>query len=291
MFSLVTTNTITIFLRHCSPRLSRLFPSLRFFASLPPPMDINNNTNSYTRATPSSGNHSGRAFDTRNDRERTRGRGGGGASGSGKDKIDALGRLLTRILRHMASELKLNMRSDGYVNVNDLLKLNLKTLANIPIRSHTIDDIREAVRKDNKQRFSLIEENGELLIRANQGHTTTAVETESLLKPILSAEEFPVCVHGTYRRNLDSILSSGLKRMKRLHVHFSCGLPTDGVISGMRRDVNVLIFLDVRKALEEGIKLYISDNKVILTEGLDGVVPSKYFQKIESWPERKPIPF
>jgi hypothetical protein len=31
----------------------------------------------------------------------------------------------------------------------------------------------QAVRKDNKQRFSLIEENGELLIRANQGHTTT----------------------------------------------------------------------------------------------------------------------
>ncbi|KAI5391682.1 hypothetical protein KIW84_076474 [Lathyrus oleraceus] len=260
-------------------------------------MDINNNvynnTNSYARATPSSGNGRGRAFDTRNDRERTRGRGGGGgASGSGKDKIDALGRLLTRILRHMASELKLNMRSDGYVNVNDLLKLNLKTLANIPLRSHTVDDIREAVRKDNKQRFSLLEENGELLIRANQGHTTTAVETESLLKPILSAEEFPVCVHGTYRRNLDSILSSGLKRMKRLHVHFSRGLPTDGeVISGMRRDVNVLIFLDVRKALEEGIKLYISDNKVILTEGFEGVVPSKYFQKIESWPERKPIPF
>ncbi|CAJ2655641.1 tRNA 2'-phosphotransferase 1 isoform X1 [Trifolium pratense] len=295
LFSSVT-NTTIIVLRHCTllpPRVSLLFPSLRFFASIPPSMDNNSNT-SYARTTPSSGNGRGRAFDTRNDRERTRGRGGGGGSGpsgSGKDKIDSLGRLLTRILRHMASELKLNMRSDGFVKVNDLLKLNLKTFANIPLRSHTIDDIREAVRKDNKQRFSLIEENGELLIRANQGHTTTAVETESLLKPILSAEEFPVCVHGTYRRNLDSILTSGLKRMKRLHVHFSCGLPTDGeVISGMRRDVNVLIFLDVRKALE-GMKLYISDNKVILTEGFDGVVPSKYFQKIESWPGRQPIPF
>ncbi|MCH86829.1 tRNA 2'-phosphotransferase 1-like [Trifolium medium] len=62
-------------------------------------------------------------------------------------------------------------------------------------------------------------------------------------------------------------------------------------VACMRRDVNVLIFLDVRKALEEGMKLYISDNKVILTEGFDGVVPSKYFQKIESWPGRQPIPF
>ncbi|KAK8464792.1 hypothetical protein PHAVU_010G084500 [Phaseolus vulgaris] len=232
----------------------------------------------------------GKAFDMRNDREKTRGRGGG--SGSGKDKIDALGRLLTRILRHMASELNLNMRNDGFVKVKDLLKLNMKTFANIPLRSHTVDDIKEAVRRDNKQRFSLMEEYGELLIRANQGHTVTTVETESLLKPILSAEEVPVCVHGTYRKNLESILGSGLKRMKRLHVHFSCGLPTDGeVISGMRRDVNVLIFIDVRKALEEGMKLYISDNKVILTEGFDGVVPPKFFEKIESWPARHPIPF
>lgn len=89
------------------------------------------------------------------------------------------------------------------------------------------------------------------------------VESEKLLKPILSPEEAPgksitrrhtssdfwsvshscsyssefsvmaVCVHGTYKKNLESILASGLKRMNRLHIHFSCGLPTDGeVISG-----------------------------------------------------------
>ncbi|PPD87079.1 hypothetical protein GOBAR_DD15984 [Gossypium barbadense] len=189
----------------------------------------------------------GRGQDMKHDRERSRGCGGGGS----KDKIDALGRLLTRILRHMATELNLNMRSDGYVKVEDLLKLNMKTFANIPLRSHTVDDIKEAVRKDNKQRFSLLEENGELLIRANQGHTVTTVESERLLKQILSADE----------------------------------------VQCMRRDVNVLIYLDVRKALEEGMKLYISDNKVILTEGFDGVVPVKYFEKIESWPDRKPIPF
>ncbi|KAL8260536.1 hypothetical protein R6Q59_028489 [Mikania micrantha] len=220
---------------------------------------------------------------------RSRGRGGGS---SGQDRIDALGRLLTRILRHMASQLNLNMRNDGYVKAQDLLRLNLKTFANVPISSHTIDDIKEAVRRDNKQRFSLLEEHGELLIRANQGHTLTLVETESLLKPILSADEFPVCVHGTYRKNLKSILDSGLKRMRRLHVHFAGGLPTDGeVISGMRRDVNILIFVDIRKALEGGMKFYISDNKVILTEGFDGVVPADYFERIESWPDRKLINF
>ncbi|XP_024992394.1 tRNA 2'-phosphotransferase 1 [Cynara cardunculus var. scolymus] len=273
------------------------YSSLFKFHALTSIMDsINYTKNSHgsssfsTSARSSRSGGGGRGSATKESHGRSRGRGGGGGGG-GQDRIDALGRLLTRILRHMASQLNLNMRSDGYVKVQDLLRLNLKTFANVPISSHTVDDIKEAVIRDNKQRFSLLEENGELLIRANQGHTVTLVETESLLKPILSAEEFPVCVHGTYKKNLKSILESGLKRMQRLHVHFSCGLPTDGeVISGMRRDVNILIFLDVRKALEGGMKLYISDNKVILTEGFDGVVPVEYIERIESWPDRKLIP-
>ncbi|KAL7203711.1 hypothetical protein ACSBR2_016881 [Camellia fascicularis] len=282
------------FLRYCFLSL----PPVRFRALAIMDSTTSNRTSSFSASAHSGGSGRGsgvrgRGFELKDNRERSRGRGSGSSGGgSGKDKIDALGRLMTRILRHMASDLNLNMRSDGYVRVQDLLKLNLKTFANIPLRAHTVDDIREAVRRDNKQRFSLLEDNGELLIRANQGHSIVTVETESLLKPILSAEEVPVCVHGTYKKFLESILEQGIKRMKRLHVHFSCGLPMAGeVISGMRRDVNVLIFLDVKKALEEGMKVYISDNKVILTEGFDGVVPVKYFAKIESWPDRQAIPF
>ncbi|KAG8486364.1 hypothetical protein CXB51_019803 [Gossypium anomalum] len=229
----------------------------------------------------------GRGQDMKHDRERSRGRGGGGS----KDKIDALGRLLTRILRHMATELNLNMRSDGYVKVEDLLKLNMKTFANIPLRlsEKIISNGLAFLRKWGA--FDTCKPRPHRHGRYCMSRWQT-VESERLLKQILSADEVQFCVHGTYKRNLESILESGLKRMKRLHVHFSSGLPTDGeVISGIRRDVNVLIYLDVRKALEEGMKLYISDNKVILTEGFDGVVPVKYFETIESWPDRKPITF
>ncbi|XP_021756273.1 tRNA 2'-phosphotransferase 1-like isoform X2 [Chenopodium quinoa] len=231
--------------------------------------------------------------DTRGNRGGSRGRGRGrGAPTGTSDRIDTLGRLLVRILRHNATELNLDMRSDGYVKLQDLLKLNMKTRSNIPLSSHSIDEIREAVRIDNKQRLGLLEEDGELWIRANQGHTVKSVESESLLKPILSAEEIPVCVHGTYKRFLQSILASGLKRMSRLHVHFACGLPTDGEVkSGFRRDVNLIIFIDTTKAMEDGMKFYKSENGVILTEGFDGVVPAKYFQKIESWPKRNPVSF
>uniref|UniRef100_M4CL13 3-phosphoshikimate 1-carboxyvinyltransferase n=1 Tax=Brassica campestris TaxID=3711 RepID=M4CL13_BRACM len=300
------------------PTLS-IFPKFSPLSSLMDASNLGSSSkpafSSFSQSSRSGGR--GRGNERDSDHRRPQGRGGGGGGrgggGGGKDRIDALGRLLTRILRHMATELRLNMRGDGFVKVGDLLQLNLKTSANVQLKSHTIDEIREAVRRDNKQRFSLVEENGELLIRANQGHSITTVESEKLLKPILSPEEAPVCVHGTYRKNLESILASGLKRMNRLHVHFSCGLPTDGeVISGMRRNVNVLIFLDIKKALEgfstrtqnsfciltifyvllklsfdlsvDGIAFYVSDNKVILTEGIDGVVPVDYFHKIDKTP-------
>ncbi|KAL5665672.1 hypothetical protein ACJX0J_025780, partial [Zea mays] len=222
-------------LRHCR-HLPAPTPHLRFAM------------NPSSSSTSSSGGYHSRAAAFASPQPRG---GGGGGGRDGSDRIDALGRLLTRVLRHMAAELRIDMRTDGYVRVRDLLKLNLQTFAKAPLKSHTVDEIREAVRQDNKQRFSLLEEDGELLIRANQGHTVTTVTSESLLKPILSPDEVSVCVHGTYRKNLDSILQFGLKRMARLHIHFSSGLPSDGeVTSGVRQNVNILIHLDVSKALK-----------------------------------------
>ena len=43
----------------------------------------------------------------------------------------------------MVSQLNLNMRTDAYVKVQDLLRHNLKTFANVSISSHTDDDIKE----------------------------------------------------------------------------------------------------------------------------------------------------
>jgi 2'-phosphotransferase len=43
----------------------------------------------------------------------------------------------------MASELNLNIRSDGYVPVDDLLKLSIQTFAKIPLKSHGVEEIKE----------------------------------------------------------------------------------------------------------------------------------------------------
>lgn len=76
--------------------------------------------------------------------------------------------------------------------------------------------------------------------------------------------------------------------MGRNHIHFATGPPLEyvlaahsgdsaqgkpkpddsRVISGMRRDAQVLIYIDVRKALAAGVPFWRSENGVILSEGV-----------------------
>ncbi|PHJ23905.1 rna 2 - tpt1 family protein, partial [Cystoisospora suis] len=116
-----------------------------------------------------------------------------------------------------------------------------------------------------------------LYIRANQGHSLLCVESEKLLRPIRTVADLPttcfasedvVVVHGTYRRFWEKIRREGLSRMSRNHIHFASGLPgNDEVISGMRTTADILIFLNVQMALDEGLRLFASSNGVILSPG------------------------
>lgn len=51
--------------------------------------------------------------------------------------------------------------------------------------------------------------------------------------------------------------------------------------AGMRTSSHVLIYIDVQKALDAGIKFWLSDNGVVLTEGDErGYLPKTFFEKV-----------
>ena len=55
--------------------------------------------------------------------------------------------------------------------------------------------------------------------------------------------------------------------MGRNHVHMAIGLPSDdGVISGMRKACEVVVEINMVKAMHR-IPFYLSSNKVVLSEG------------------------
>ncbi|KAG2460437.1 TRPT1 phosphotransferase, partial [Polypterus senegalus] len=171
-----------------------------------------------------------------------------------------------------------NMKAvyDGFVFVDDLLSLPR-------FRCHSIEDLQRVVETNDKQRYAMCPhpDSGRLQIRANQGHSIPVEDLE--LTPIhTSSEDVPVtAVHGTYLRNWNAIRSHGLSRMNRTHIHLAPGLPGQGqVVSGMRKDCDLAIFVDLQQALRDGIPFFWSANRVILTPGnSEGLIPPLYFSR------------
>lgn len=69
-----------------------------------------------------------------------------------------------------------------------------------------------------------------------------------------------------------------------VYLDMALGLPgKNGVISGMRSSCEVVVEVNMAKAMHEGkIPFFVSENKVILSPGQDtqGYLPSKYFRSM-----------
>lgn len=242
------------------------------------------------------------------------GRGGGGGGGRPMDRNVLISKGLSKLLRHQADSAGIKLDAGGWAELDKVVRLTLfpllqnrilslhdPQLAYGPIRSTkaTLEDIRGVIANSDKTRFALkpnpstnpsgdeaSTDPAHFLIRANQGHSLQ-VDAAELLTPItLEAGNVPpVAVHGTYLATWPAIeASGGLRRMGRNHVHLAQGLPdaTRREVSGMRRDAEVLIYVDVEAALREGATTWwLSENGVVLTEGdAEGVVPSRYFKEV-----------
>ncbi|KAJ1391936.1 hypothetical protein B484DRAFT_425554 [Ochromonadaceae sp. CCMP2298] len=204
---------------------------------------------------------------------------------SDKDVV-RLSKLLSKTLRHQAKRMGLNIRTDGRVAIDELLAHN-------SFRGVTVGQVMQVVEENDKKRFEVEEISGTLLIRAAQGHTIKTISDEELLTEVTDAAELPVCVHGTYRSALPPILSAGLNRMKRNHIHMAVGLPGtfgvlgEEVVSGMRGNCDVLLFVDVAKAMQAGVRFFRSSNGVVLTKGVrdSGVLPAEFLRDLDGTAE------
>ncbi|KAF8147328.1 KptA family-domain-containing protein [Mycena galopus ATCC 62051] len=195
---------------------------------------------------------------------------------------------LSWILRHGAKSEGLAMRADGCVKVTDLL-------ANPKLKTLDLAALQEIVKADSKQRYNLLFEAGTdpeaglWWMKANQGHSIRTVKLD--LEPILSVADIPtgIAVHGTTKEAWDSISTQGISKMKRNHIHMAQGIG-EHVASGMRGSAQILIFVDVQKAIDAGLKFFLSHNGVVLSEGDErGFLGAQYFARVET-SKREVIP-
>jgi RNA:NAD 2'-phosphotransferase (TPT1/KptA family) len=184
---------------------------------------------------------------------------------------------MSQVLRHSARDLGLNIRPGGWVPLAELLALRR-------FNSVHVRDVRAVVANCPKKRFELDEHPTEgLRVRACQGHSIGEVDDENLLQHLTWRNAPPVAVHGTSYRAWLKIKTSGLSRMGRNHVHMATALPNEHHgVCGIRQNAAVLIYVDVMRAIVDGITVWQASNGVVLTRGVEesGILPPRYFAKV-----------
>ena len=92
----------------------------------------------------------------------------------------------------------------------------------------------------------------------------------------VSFSDMYVCCHATSASAWETIQKQGLKSMSRKHIHFHSSAE-----AAMRTDKEILIHLNTTKWLKDGGELFVADNHVLLTSGMQGIIAPKYFSEVQ----------
>jgi putative RNA 2'-phosphotransferase len=179
-----------------------------------------------------------------------------------QQRLVKISKYLSKHLRHQPERLGLELAPGGWVEVEELLAACARNA--FPI---TRAQLEEVVAKNDKQRFSF--DDSGTWIRANQGHTT---EVDLQLE---RAEPPAVLYHGTGHGNVAAILTSGLCKMARHHVHLSADVPTATRV-GTRHGRPVVFAVDAAAMCQAGFTFFRSANGVWLVDS----VPVAYLKQL-----------
>ncbi|MBB3194295.1 RNA 2'-phosphotransferase [Roseateles terrae] len=175
-------------------------------------------------------------------------------------KLTSISKFLSLVLRHQPQEIGLVLDPAGWARVDELLQK--LAAAGWPV---SMTQLREVVETNDKKRFTFNED--ESLIRASQGHSI-AIDLDL---PVVTPP--PVLYHGTATRFLAAIMSEGLDRRSRQHVHLTESVDT-ALSVGSRYGAPVLLKIDVQRMVSAGHQFRCSANGVWLVDG----VPPEFIQ-------------
>ena len=154
------------------------------------------------------------------------------------------GKRLAFLLRH---DNDYQFDEHGWREVSDLI-------AN---HGYTMELLDEIVETNNKKRYEYSEDKSK--IRARQGHSVNVdVELKEVIPPDL-------LYHGTAETTLSAIMKEGIIKGSRLHVHLSQTEET-ALNVGKRHGKPVVLRSNAGQMNQDGIKFYLSNNGVWLTE-------------------------
>ena len=168
-----------------------------------------------------------------------------------------LSKTLSWGLRHEPEALGLTPDGSGWVALDDLAAaLRAGGYTEVVDLDGIVEQVLEVVRTSDKNRFDVQEGR----IRARQGHS---IDVDLGYAATAPPEHL---FHGTARRFLSRILTEGLQRQGRHHVHLSSDLSA-ALAVGRRHGAPVVLKVEAaRLHAEEGADFYVTDNGVWLVE-------------------------
>jgi len=172
-----------------------------------------------------------------------------------------LGKFLSLVLRHKPQEIGIELDEQGWTDIPTLLKkMNDRGKS---INRETLDYL---VANNNKQRYAINPQTN--CIRANQGHS---ISIDLGYQPQLPPDRL---YHGTAQRFIESILTTGLEKRNRHHVHLSLDKDTATMV-GKRHGKVVILEVLAKEMYQDGFHFFVSENEVWLTDE----VPVKYLRE------------
>lgn len=167
-------------------------------------------------------------------------------------KIRDTSKLLSLLLRHQPEAAHLTIDIEGWVIVEHLI-------TNVSKHFFKVDRplLETVVAQNAKKRFAFSADGQK--IRASQGHSINVELGMEVLEPP------QILFHGTATRFLESILSEGIQKMSRQHVHLSDHLETAQQV-GQRHGKIVVLHVRALDMHLKGHKFFRSANGVWLTD-------------------------
>lgn len=182
-------------------------------------------------------------------------------------ELDSLGRIIAGVLRHFPEKLGVSIDGHGWVDISEFVHAIGSSRSGFHwLRNHHIEAIALT---DPKGRYQI--DGG--MVRATYGHTIN-LDLSDLPDADLKEYFYPVT-----EEEMDVILEHGLNPIDRKHVHLSGSIEKAIEAGRVRTEDPLILRIDGKKALKNGIKIYQAGIDVYITERIDPDLLSKVDDK------------
>ncbi len=204
---------------------------------------------------------------------------------------------LSYLLKQGAVKENIPVQPDGFAPLSAIVNHR-----RINESEYTLEEIIQHIKADKREHFTLrnlkndlkipssavplqvMQENiDDWVIRTNLSQSFNPIDTALQLKPLYSFLDFssPTVIYGTSIENLSLITKfGGIPGENGDYIYLTpCSLSEYNAIT-KTQNCNVFLYINIVRALFEGLKFYLFKENTIITKGESGLLKSTFIDKI-----------